>query len=57
MGHKPGPLFREILHAVEDAQLEGRLKTKEEAREFVRCDLGSKRQFAQPKRAKVKQNR
>jgi putative nucleotidyltransferase with HDIG domain len=57
MGHKPGPLFREILHAVEDAQLEGRLKTKEEAREFVRRNLGSTRQFARPKRAKVKQNR
>src|SRR6266404_5575279 len=57
MGHKPGPLFREILDAVEDAQLEGRLKTKEEAREFVRRDLGSTRQFARPKRVKVKQNR
>src|SRR5467141_852275 len=57
MGHKPGPLFREILHAVEDAQLEGRLRTKEEAREFVRRDLDSTRQFARPKRVKVKQNR
>src|SRR6267142_1764031 len=57
MGHKPGPLFREILHAVEDAQLEGHLRTKEEAREFVRRDLDSTGQFARPKRAKVKQNR
>src|SRR6266403_107873 len=57
MGHKPGPLFREILHAVEDAQLEGRLRTKEAAREFVRRDLDSTRPFARPKRAKVKQNR
>jgi poly(A) polymerase len=38
MGYKPGPLFREILSAVEDAQLEGELKTKEEAQEYVRYE-------------------
>ena len=30
-GYKPGPLFKQILTAVEDAQLEGRLQTKSEA--------------------------
>ena len=35
-GHVPGPKFREILSAVEDAQLEGRLNAREAALEFVR---------------------
>jgi poly(A) polymerase len=41
MGYKPGPIFSKILHAVEDAQLEGQLKTKEEAREYVRREFGT----------------
>ena len=36
MGFRPGPLFREILQAVEERQLEGRLSGREEAVEFVR---------------------
>lgn len=36
MGYIPGPLFSEILRAVEDAQLDGLIGTKEEAEEFVR---------------------
>jgi tRNA nucleotidyltransferase/poly(A) polymerase len=36
MGYIPGPVFSEILRAVEDAQLEGQIGTKEEAEEFVR---------------------
>jgi poly(A) polymerase len=36
MGYIPGPLFSEILRAVEDAQLEGRVATKDDAEEFVR---------------------
>lgn len=36
LGHEPGPRFREILAAVEDLQLEGRLKSREEALRFVR---------------------
>jgi len=36
MGYTPGPQFKQILAAVEDAQLEGRLQDTEEAREFVR---------------------
>ena len=36
MGYEPGPRFREILTAVEDAQLEGSLSSREAALEFVR---------------------
>lgn len=35
LGFKPGPLFGEILRCVEDAQLDGELKSKEEALSFV----------------------
>ena len=38
-GYKPGPRFREILEAVEDAQLEGRLTSREAALEFVGRDF------------------
>jgi poly(A) polymerase len=34
-GHVPGPKFREILNAVEDAQLEGRLVSRDQALDFV----------------------
>jgi putative nucleotidyltransferase with HDIG domain len=35
-GYAPGPRFREILEAVEDAQLEGRLSSHETALDFVK---------------------
>jgi putative nucleotidyltransferase with HDIG domain len=35
-GYAPGPSFREILEAVEDAQLEGRLLSRDAALEFVK---------------------
>jgi poly(A) polymerase len=35
-GYKPGPRFREILDAVEDAQLERRISSPEAALEYVR---------------------
>ena len=35
-GYTPGPLFKEILSAVEDSQLEGELPNKEAALKFVR---------------------
>ncbi len=38
-GHSPGPKFREILTAVEDAQLEGRLPSRDAALEFVRREF------------------
>lgn len=34
-GYRPGPRFREILEAVVDAQLEGMVRTREEALTFV----------------------
>ena len=38
-GYNPGPRFTEILAAVEDAQLEGRLTSREAAMEFVRREF------------------
>ncbi len=35
LGHRPGPLIGEILHALEEAQLEGRLATREDALAWV----------------------
>ena len=40
MGFTPGPIFKEILTAVEDAQLEGRLTNRSEALEFVKQRYG-----------------
>jgi len=39
-GWQPGPQFREMLQAVEDAQLEGALHTREEAMSFVQTNFG-----------------
>jgi poly(A) polymerase len=36
MGYHPGPQFAQILRSVEDAQLEGLVKTQGEARDYVR---------------------
>jgi hypothetical protein len=36
MGFQPGPVFQRILIAIEDAQLDGTLQTKEQAIVFVR---------------------
>jgi len=41
MGYTPGPQFKHILAAVEDAQLDGRLQDTEEARKFVRREFFS----------------
>jgi len=38
-GYKPGPRFKEILGAVEDAQLEGRLTSHDAAMEYVRREF------------------
>jgi poly(A) polymerase len=38
-GYEPGPRFKEILAAVEDAQLEGGLATREAAMEYVRREF------------------
>jgi hypothetical protein len=50
MGYVPGPLFSEILHSLEDAQLEGQVQDKEAALEFV-C-----RRFPHPGR-RIKESR
>jgi poly(A) polymerase len=39
MGLQPGPEFARILRRIEDAQLEGQLKTREEAKEYVARNL------------------
>jgi poly(A) polymerase len=41
-GRKPGPEFQVVLQAVEDAQLEGTLHTREEAISFVETNFPSK---------------
>jgi putative nucleotidyltransferase with HDIG domain len=38
-GYAPGPKFREILEAVEDAQLEGQLLSRDAALEYVRREF------------------
>jgi poly(A) polymerase len=45
MGFSPGPVFREILDAIEEAQLSGGVHTKEEAMQMV------KDSFSPPKKA------
>jgi poly(A) polymerase len=39
MGMKPGPMFGEILEAVETRQLEGALKDREEALEWIKAEF------------------
>ncbi len=39
-GYKPGPLFKEILVAAEDAQLEGQLQSTEEALTWIFMQFG-----------------
>ena len=40
LGYKPGPLFAKILAALEDAQLEGQIATREEAVRLVQQSQG-----------------
>jgi len=42
LGFRPGPLYKQILQAVEDAQLEGKLTTKEDAILYVKAEYGKK---------------
>ena len=41
-GYRPGPAFAEVLREVEDAQLEGRVRTKEEAMDLARKEMGTR---------------
>jgi len=43
MGFRPGPLFAQILRALEDGQLEARISTRQEAEEYVLSNFGSKK--------------
>ena len=43
MGLKPGPLFRELLEALTDAQLEGKVGDREQAENFIRRLVDQKR--------------
>ena len=40
-GYEPGPRFKDILGTVEDAQLEGRLASHEEAMDLVKREFPS----------------
>jgi poly(A) polymerase len=42
LGFTPGPLFKEILHSVEDAQLDGLLKSRDDAVAYVSEHFGSR---------------
>jgi len=42
MGFRPGPLFSTILRALEDAQLEGQMATREEAERYVLGKFGAR---------------
>jgi poly(A) polymerase len=46
MGFQPGPLFSQILQALEDAQLEGQIRTQEEAQTYVLSKFASKERKA-----------
>jgi poly(A) polymerase len=42
LGFRPGPLFKQILQSVEDAQLEGTLKEKDQAIRYVQAEFGKR---------------
>lgn len=42
LGYRPGPIFKQILQAVEDAQLEGALTDKDAAVRYVQAEFGKK---------------
>ncbi len=52
MGYKPGPLFSEILRAVEDAQLEGQVTSEAEAKDYVQRGFGTAKRKVAEKRLK-----
>ena len=41
-GYVPGPRFKQILAAVEDAQLEGRISSREQALELARSEFSAR---------------
>lgn len=43
LGFKPGSVFREVLQAIEDAQLDGKIGSREEALSFARDNFGQRK--------------
>jgi poly(A) polymerase len=41
LGYQPGPLFKEMIGAIEDAQLNGTIRNREEALQLVRSQYGA----------------
>jgi tRNA nucleotidyltransferase (CCA-adding enzyme) len=56
MGTPPGPIYREILRAVLDAKLNGRVKTRAEELEFARKRLREELPDSEPIAAKMPKN-
>ena len=48
LGYKPGPAFSEVLAALEDAQLEGQVGSKEDAERFVKEQFRLRERKASP---------
>jgi poly(A) polymerase len=40
LGYRPGPLFKKMMGAIEDAQLNGTIRDREEALQLVRSEFG-----------------
>jgi poly(A) polymerase len=58
MGYKQGPMFSQILGSLEDAQLEGKVETQDEAKRYVRSKFSpkiSEKPEAGPRRADEKE--
>jgi len=49
LGLAPGPGYRGILEAVEEAQLEGRVTSRDQALQFVRLYVSRQQDLAVPK--------
>jgi poly(A) polymerase len=43
LGFRPGPRFKEILRSIEDAQLNGKIRTREDAFQLVADEYSSSR--------------
>lgn len=53
MGYRPGPQFAQILRGLEDAQLEGLIRTKEEARAYISRNYGKERETGEKSQSKA----
>lgn len=41
LGYQPGPLYKQMMRAIEDAQLNGTIRNREEALELIRNEFGA----------------